>query len=110
MAVTLPPQYRFTTSSTLSEDTGVAVDKTDDGATALRGLYPYSYFDIDVDFAALPIAEHLLLMAFLRTNKLAEIAFSIDGEAYLCRIVKPPAVKFVSIYRQVSVQFRGRLA
>lgn len=108
MAATLPGIYRLTTDSSLTEETGVAVDTTDDGASALRDLYPQSYYQIDAVFPLLSPTDNAALLAFLRSNRLQEIDVPIDGVVYRCRIVRAPSVKFVGgLWRQVSLQLRG---
>ena len=108
MAATLPGIYRLTNDSALSEETGVAVDMTDDGASAVRDLYPRSYYAVQAVFAPLLAAEHAGLLAFLRGNRLQEIDVPLDGVVYRCRAVGAPAVKFVGgLWRQVSLQLRG---
>ena len=108
MAVPLPSPYRLTTDSSLTEETGVAVDMTDDGASAVRDLYAKSQFQIDAVFAPMWAADNAALLAFLRSNRLQEIDVALDGVVYRCRIVRPLSVKFVGgLYRQASVQLRG---
>ena len=108
MAVTLPTQYRLTSSTAYTEDTGVAVDMTDDGASAARDLYANSYFNIDAEFGPLTGADHAGLMGFLRYNRMEEIDVKLDGSTFRCRIVRAPAVKFFGgFYRQVTAGLRG---
>lgn len=108
MAAILLPQYRFTVTSSMSEDTGVVVDKTDDGANASRDLYARSYFDFQIEFAMQPVSGHATLMAFLRSNRAEEIDLTLDGVVYRCRITRAPSVKFTgNVYRQVSCSMRG---
>ena len=108
MAVTLPTEYRLLQSSTLQEDTGVAVDKTDDGANASRDLYPQSYYEIRAQFGPQPTGQQNDLMAFLRANRFAEIDITLRGSVYRCRVVQAPTVGFLGGLRgQVSVLLRG---
>lgn len=108
MAVTLPAQFTLTPSSTVTEETGVAVDKTDDGANALRDLYPKSYFDLQAEFTEMHMDNYPALLTFLRTNRLFEIDILLDGITYRMTITKPPVTKFVGgLYRQASASFRG---
>ena len=108
MAVTLPVQYRITTSSSITEETGVAVDMTDDGASASRDLYPRSYYEIQAEFGAMLPAENNAILAFLRTHRANEIDVSVDGIAYRCRIIRPASTKFLGGFlRQVTATFRG---
>lgn len=108
MPVTLPTKYKLTKGTTFSEDNGVVVDRTDDGATASRDLYPRSYFEINVEFLPLAVVEHAGLMSFLRANKTEEFDLTIDLETYRCRLTKAPSVKFLGgQFRQASCTFRG---
>lgn len=108
MAVTLPAEYRLLQSSSLQEDTGVAVDKTDDGANASRDLYPQSYYDIKAEFGPQPQTQQDALMAFLRANRLGEIDITLRGTVYRCRVLQPPSVLFIGGNQsQVTASFRG---
>ncbi|MDP3228403.1 MAG: hypothetical protein Q8N13_10565 [Acidovorax sp.] len=108
MATPLPAEYRLLQSSTLQEETGVAVDKTDDGANVSRDLYPRSYYDIKAQFGPQRTAQREALMAFLRANRSAEIDITLRGSVYRCRVVQAPSIAYQGgRQEQVSVGLRG---
>lgn len=82
MAVPIPDGFEPTTGTVLDRDDGVIADRTDDGAIALRQLYPAAYYDISLQWRALTTEKLSQIEGFFADNRMGEIEIELDDSAY----------------------------
>jgi len=108
--VSLPAGLYAFVGTTMSQELGTVVDRTDDGAPALRDLYAQPWYNIAAKFTILTRAQQDTLRAFLWNNRAAEILISINGTTYACYLIGEIRTSFnLGAGRgAVDVQMRGR--
>lgn len=103
----LPSEFYFDTSTTVDIETGVAVDLTDDGETNLRDLYAQEQHNINAVFKV-GTSQKDSLLSFLKSYRMSDITFTLDGMNYSAKITSPPKVGFTTAgYTSISVAFRA---
>lgn len=108
--VNLPAGLYVTVGTSMEQDTGTVVDRTDDGAPALRDLYAQPWYNIAAKFAVVTKVQQDTLRAFLWNNRAAELLIDLNGTTYACYVVGPIRTSFShgSGLASVDVQLRGR--
>lgn len=89
MATAFPDGLGLCVGTALEDEDGVKIDITDDGAPALRQMYPQTYYVIDAAWTALTRELHATLRNFLSTNRLNELTLVVDDASYTVRQVSP---------------------
>lgn len=109
MAVAFPTGLNLCTGTVLEEDDGVVIDKTDDGAMAVRQLYSTTYYMIDAVWNALPRDKHNTLRSFLSSNRTSELTLTVDDATYTVRQIAPLKTPYQHGNGMVtaSCRFRG---
>lgn len=104
----LPSQFYFDSSTTVEIETGVVPDMTDDGEVNLRDLYTREHTNINAVFRVRDTTEKDTLLNFLRTYRMSDITFTLDGTNYSAKITTPAKVNFTTAgYTQITVVFRA---
>lgn len=93
--VTWPSTIRITLRTKLREESGVAVDQTDDGEVRLRALYPQAQYEMRFAHAALSSAERATVETFLSDNALNQIDIAVAGATYRVRKTGPYEVDWL---------------
>lgn len=109
-AVSLPEWMYFTLETSMGQDLGTVVDRTDDGAPALRDLYSQTRFNIDAKFSVVTREQLQLLRAFFWNNRAAEILVNLNGAVYACYVVGEVRTSFSTSAGRgtVAVDLLGR--
>lgn len=108
MAVQWPSTIRHTIRSTRQSESGVEVDKSDDGVTHLRALYANTHFNMVLTVEGLSLDQLTALEDFINTNKLNEIDIPMHPHFYRCRITGDYDVSYSGGYvAALTVPVRG---
>lgn len=109
MAVAFPSGLNLCTGTILEEEDGVVIDRTDDGAMAVRQLYPQSYYVIDATWSALTREKHDTLRSFLSSNRVNELTLTLDDGTYDVRQISPlkASYQYGNGMVSASCRFRG---
>ena len=110
MAIDMP-DTAYSAESSVEADYGVAVDQTDDGATKLRDLYGNQHYTLRIIWTLRSQAQHDALMAFLLTNRIAQINITLYGKTYITQLAGRPNVTWPDpINAKISAVFRGPIS
>lgn len=108
--VNLPEGLYASVGTSMAQDLGTVVDRTDDGAPAVRDLYSQARYNIAAKFAIVSRTQQDTLRAFFWNNRAAEILMTLNGTVYACYVVGEIRTSFNmgSGRGAVDVQFRAR--
>lgn len=108
--VNLPDGLYASVGTSMAQDLGTQVDRTDDGAPAVRDLYSQARYSIAAKFAIVSRTQQDTLRAFFWNNRAAEILININGATYACYVVGEIRTSFGmgSGRGSVDVQLLGR--
>lgn len=85
--VNLPEGLYAFVGTSMGQDLGTKIDRTDDGGVAGRDLYSEARYPLSVKFAVLSRAQQKTLRDFLWNNRTAEILINLNGTTYACYVV-----------------------
>jgi hypothetical protein len=108
--VNLPADLYLTVGANIEQDTGTVLDRTDDGAPALRDLYAQPWYNIAAKFSLVSRAQQDTLRAFFWNNRTAELLIDLNGTTYACYVAGTIRTSFSQGggYGSLDVQLRGR--
>lgn len=94
MAAPLPIAPHIAT--TISADTGITVDRADDGTVHQRDLYAVTLYTVRLQWETLSLADHDTLTAFLELHKTGEIDAAIRGKTFRGRLSGSPNISYAN--------------
>lgn len=94
MAVPLPIAPH--TATTVAADSGVSIDRADDGAVHQRALYAATLYTVRLQWETLSLADHDTLAAFLDLYKTGEIDATIRGKTFRGRLTGSPNISYAN--------------
>lgn len=107
MSEALPFATELAPPTSLTDDLGLTVDQTESGSIRQRSTYDAVYTDMELRWTMLSLADTETLRAWLRTNRMAEVTFTLGTVNYIGRIVGSPTIRYISPqWRTVSLNVR----
>lgn len=108
--VPLPTDLYISVGTSMEQDTGTVIDRTDDGASAARDLYAACYYNLNARFKVASAEQQATLRAFFWNNRTAEILITINRVVYACYLTGPARTSFDygAGFGSVNIQARAR--